>query len=138
MTGDFESTLGAVLYRLLPAIYRERDNGAPGRPGDLARVLDAAGLLLDRVRGTLEQRLADAFPDGPDDGGRAGQDWLLPYFARLFDARLVAPDVAGRRAEVQHAVAWRQRKGTLVCAEQIGLHCCRAKWCCAKAGAASR
>jgi hypothetical protein len=121
MRDDFESTLGAVLYRLLPAIYRERDNGAPGRPGDLARVLDAAGLLLDRVRGTLEQRLADAFPDGPDDdGGRAGQDWLLPYFARLFDARLVAPDVAGQRAEVQHAVAWRQRKGTLVCAEQIG------------------
>lgn len=120
MSRRFESTLGPLLYRLLPSVYRERDNASDDSPGDLALVLDAAGLLLDRVRGTLEQRLADAFPGLPDDGSAAGQDWLLPYFARLFDARLVAPDVAGQRAEVQHAVAWRQRKGTRVCAAQIG------------------
>ncbi|MFO1272441.1 MAG: hypothetical protein U1F50_12330 [Rubrivivax sp.] len=119
MSGRFESILGPLLYRLLPSVYRERDNPTDASPGDLALVLDAAGLLLDRVRGTLEQRLADAFPDLPDDGSAAGQEWLLPYFARLFDARLVAPDVAGQRAEVQHAVAWRQRKGTRVCAAQI-------------------
>jgi hypothetical protein len=122
----FESVLGRTLYWLLPAIYRERDNNVfdavSGRilaAGDLALYLDASGILLDRIRATLEQRLADAFPDAPAEGD-ACQEWLIPYFARLLDVRLVAPDVAGQRAEVANAIAWRQRKGTLLCAEQIG------------------
>jgi hypothetical protein len=125
VSGQFDSVLGRTLYRLLPSVYRERDNpqrddeGRLLAPGDLARYLDAAGVLLDRVRATLDQRLADAFPDLPGDGA-PGQEWLIPYFARLFDVRLVAPDVAGQRAEVANAIAWRQRKGTLLCAEQIG------------------
>lgn len=86
--------------------------------GDLARYLDACGLLLDRIRATLEQRLADAFPDTPADG-RACQDWLIPYFARLLDVHLVSPYVAGRREEVANAIAWRQRKGTLTGAERL-------------------
>ena len=125
MNDLFESVLGRTLYGLLPAIYRERDNnlfdasGRISRAGDLARYLDASGVLLDRIRATLQQRLADAFPDAPGTGATC-QEWLLPYVARLLDVRLVAPDFAGQRAEVANAITWRQRKGTLLCAEQIG------------------
>jgi hypothetical protein len=75
--------------------------------------------LLDQIHNTLEQRLADSFPDNPAQG-RACQDWLIPYFARLLDVRLVSPHVAGQRDEVANAIAWRQRKGTQACVEEIG------------------
>jgi hypothetical protein len=120
------SELGSALWELLPAAYRAEDGrgGAapPGlgpEPGDLELLLEAAGALLDRIRATLDQRLADCFPDDPVDGGPAAQAWLLPYFARLVDARLRSPHVVGRRREVAEAIAWRQRKGTLRAAEAI-------------------
>ena len=106
------SPLGQQLYRILPSVYRERD------AGDLASYLDACGQFLDLIRATLDQRLADSFPSNPD-AGAACQAWLLPYFAQLLDVRLVSLDESGRREEVASAVAWRQRKGTLACIEQI-------------------
>ncbi len=114
----FNTRMGNQLYELLPAVYRTRDNAANDDGGDLARFLDACGHLLDLIRQTLDQRLADAFPDNPSSG-EACQPWLLPYFADLLDVRMVSPDDAGRRDEVAHAVAWRQRKGTLKALEQI-------------------
>ncbi|HHD63268.1 MAG TPA: phage tail protein [Desulfobulbaceae bacterium] len=84
----------------------------------MAKYLDTCGELLDLIRHTLDQRLADSFPDNPEKG-LACQPWLLPYFARLVDARLVSPDDKGRRDEVGNAVAWRQRKGTRTAVEQI-------------------
>jgi hypothetical protein len=119
--------LGTVLLRLLPQLYRARDGAgtaaapAPGAPerGDLERLLAACGGLLDEIHATLEQRLADCFPDAPPDGMRASQSWLLPYFARLVDARPRSPHVAGRRREVAEAIGWRQRKGTLGAVEAI-------------------
>jgi hypothetical protein len=119
------SDIGRQLYALLPAVYRSRDNsvrGADGTvqsPGDLMRYLDACGELLDALKATLDQRLADAFPDNPPADERACQDWILPYFADLLDARLVSPEVAGRRNEIANAVAWRQRKGTLSVVEAV-------------------
>ena len=111
---------GKQLYELLPEVYRTRDAARPehGDRRDLAAYLDACGELLDRIRNTLDQRLADAFPEG-EHAGRAAQSWLLPYFARLLDVRLRSPHVAGRRAEVANAVAWRQRKGTGASVEAI-------------------
>ena len=112
--------IGRQLYQLLPAIYRDRDNTTPQELGDLGKYLDACGEVLDLLRGTLEQRLADSFPDNPLDANkRAAQPWLLPYFAQLVDVRLVSPDPAGQRDEVAQAVAWRQRKGTVACIEEI-------------------
>jgi hypothetical protein len=107
--------LGKRLYELLPAVYRTRDCDTGY---DLKKYLDACGELLDSIHATLEQRLADAFPDQPL-GGLACQEWLLPYFADLVDARLVSPDVRGRRAEIASAIAWRQRKGTTGTIEAI-------------------
>lgn len=104
---------GRELYELLPVVYRVKD-----ADGHLAKYLDACGTLLDRMRATLEQRLADAFPASPA-GEMPAQSWLLPYFADLLDVRLVSPKVKGRRAEVASAIAWRQRKGTLATIEEI-------------------
>lgn len=104
---------GARLYQLLPSIYRERDTD-----GDLEAYLDAMGGLLDAIQHTLDQRMADNFPDTPP-AGLTCQDWLLPYFAQLLNVRLVSPDAKGRRAEIAKAVAWRQAKGTLAVADQI-------------------
>lgn len=101
------------LAEWLPALWRERD-----QDGDLGRLLAVYGELLDALHATVEQRRYDNFPD-QDPNHRHCQDWLLPYFAQLLDVRLVSPDLAGRRAELRDAVAWRQRKGTRVSIEKI-------------------
>ena len=116
---DPQSVIGRQLYRLLPEVYRTRDStDKDGGPRDLQNYLDSCGQLLDRVARTLEQRLADSFPDGHDGIGPA-QTWILPYLAELFDARLVSPAPTGRARELGNAIRWRQRKGTLAAVEQI-------------------
>lgn len=113
------SLSGQQLYDLLPAVYRRRDGEGLGNGGgDLARYLDAYGSLLDAVRATLEQKLADSFSDAPAQG-RLAQDWVLPYLAEFLDVRLLSPHVEGQRLEVAQAVSWRQRKGTLRVVEDI-------------------
>jgi|APLak6261660231_1056022.scaffolds.fasta_scaffold01403_2 hypothetical protein len=106
------------LLNILPAIYRYRDSQ------DLDRYLSGCAVLLDQTYHTLVQLRADHFPDDPaEDGLKDGeltcQGWLLPYFAQLLDVKLVSPSVQARRAEVSHAIAWRQRKGTVTVIEQI-------------------
>jgi len=102
-----------ALYQIVPAVYRTRDTGS------LKQYFKAGGLLLDQIQATLQQRLADNFPDNPLDGTPACQDWILPYFADLLDVRLVSPLLKGRRDEVANAVRWRQGKGTLWVTEEI-------------------
>lgn len=119
MTSDIESsitsTAGRALYRLLPELYRVRDGG------DLAKYLDASGVLLDQLRNTIRQLLADQAPsaDNTESTDRASQDWTLPYLADLFDVKVVSPHSAGRRLEIQNAVRWRQRSGTLRVVDEI-------------------
>ncbi len=117
MTKISQSNFARRLYASLPSVYRERDKG------DLQHFLNACGGLLDQVHATIEQRLADSFPDNPEDEGQdeqlACQSWVLPYFADLLDAPLFSPDVKGRRDEISHAVSWRQTKGTSPCVESI-------------------
>lgn len=109
------TTSGRQLYALLPELYRTKD-----QDGQLAAYLDAFGSLLDELRSTLDQRLADCFPDNsPYDGERSCQSWLIPYFAKLIDARLYAPDAEGQREEVSRGVGWRKSKGTIACIEEI-------------------
>lgn len=104
---------GNRLKEWLPTHWRARDAA-----GDLDGLLSVCGELLDALHAAVNQRLYDSFPDA-DAEGRRCQDWLIPYFARLLDVRLVSPDAEGRRAEVANAVAWRQRKGARVSIEQI-------------------
>ena len=83
-----------ALYQIVPALYRTRDTG------DLQRYFQACGLLLDQILATMQQRLADNYPDNPLDGTQACQDWVLPYFADLF--RLA--DQAGLLRDPQLAI----------------------------------
>ncbi|MBP8132844.1 MAG: hypothetical protein KAY13_01105 [Zoogloea sp.] len=118
-----------LLYRQLPAVYRERDNGSDTvggtpRPGDLALLLSDWGDLLDALYRTLQQRYYDIFPETegePDPEGlaRGCQDWVLPYIAELLDVKLVSPLDQGQRHELGRAVEWRQRKGTPLVIEDI-------------------
>ncbi|WDP91213.1 MAG: hypothetical protein HUN04_16530 [Desulfobacter sp.] len=113
MTEKKTISMAEQLYLSLPQVYRDRDNG------DLKKYLNGFGYLLDRLYATLEQRLADSFPDNATDCGPPCQDWLLPYFADLMDVRPVSPHPAGQREEISNAVRWRQSKGTLACIESI-------------------
>lgn len=119
------SKFGKHLYALLPAVYRARDNsvhnasGAVVELGDLAKYLDASGEMLDKIEATLNQRLADVFPDNDDPDGAVCQDWVLPYLAALLDVRLVSPTAEGQREEIANAVAWRKGKGSENVAEHI-------------------
>lgn len=113
---------GKLLWQLLPDVYRNWDGTFgkdPRQPnkelkqrGDLANYLDAYGVVLDQVKNTILQRLADTSPE-------TCQDWLIPYFADLLDVHLVSPDIDGQRQEVARAISWRQRKGTIGCSSEI-------------------
>lgn len=109
-----ETRGGQELWSLLPRLYRNEDES-----GDLARYVDAAGAVLDRIRNTLEQRLADCFIEPPREGNRQAQSWLLPYFADLFGVDPVSPTAEGRRREISHAVRWNQGKGTAPVLESV-------------------
>ena len=129
MSGVRPMDFATLLWRHLPSVLRECDNpredidGNLAQAGDLARLLDAYGELLDAVYRTLLQRYYDSFPEaeGLDAEGleRGCQPWVLPYIARLLDVQLRSPLESGQRLEVGQAVAWRQRKGTLSAIEGI-------------------
>jgi len=117
MSYSFDSRLGGQLYQWLPEVYRTRDKQKDAGEdtsviNSLARYLDAHGVLLDQIHATIEQQLKDVSP-------ASSQEWLLPYFAQLVAANIVSPDGEGKHAEVFNAINWRQRKGTLTCAEEI-------------------
>ncbi|MBN1655972.1 MAG: hypothetical protein JXA30_19550 [Deltaproteobacteria bacterium] len=100
------------LWRALPAVYRDSDNGDKESRGDLDRFLEGFARVLNQLRKTLEQRLDDVSP-------LTCQTWLLPYSADLLDVRLVSPDLDGQRQEIAKAIAWRKRKGTVGAAVEI-------------------
>ncbi len=108
-----------LLYQIVPAVYRNRDQAEDPQQGHLKKYFRGVGLLFDQIQATLEQKLADNFVDRPINGDRSSQEWLLPYFADLLDVRLVSPLVSGKREEIANAVRWRQGKGTLKVVEEI-------------------
>jgi hypothetical protein len=112
------SAYGRHLFGLLPEVHRERDRLAPpaGR-GHLQKYLDSHGVLLDRVRATLEQLYADHFPDVPASG--RCQSWVIPYLADLVGAAPVSPFADGQRDEVANAVRWSKRKGSMPVVAEI-------------------
>ena len=103
-----------LLYRILPAVYRERDES-----GDLKRLLAGCGLLLDQLHQTLLQRHADIFPDADTPLDLESQPWLLPYIAALLDVRMVSPLESGKRLEIANAIGWRKAKGTLRVVDEV-------------------
>ncbi len=103
-----------VLYKILPSVYRERDNKE-----DLKKYLNGSGLLLNQIHNTLLQRYADIFPDSDEAFELNSQTWLLPYIANLLDVSIVSPIEQGQRDEIANAISWRKAKGTVNVVEQV-------------------
>jgi hypothetical protein len=98
----------AYLERLLPAMYRVRDDGS------LAELMAVLAEQLAAVEENLEQLYDDQFIE-------TCADWVVPYIGDLVGYRAVH-DVAAlpsARAEVAHTIAFRRRKGTIAMLEQL-------------------
>ncbi len=110
-----------MLYKLMPTVYRARDNSKED-DGDLKNLLSVFGGLLDEISSNIDQFYADNFPfnsSSEDEKDISCQPWLLPYFSDLLDVNLVSPDAKGQSKEIANAVRWRQRRGTVVATEEI-------------------
>jgi hypothetical protein len=102
----------ATLYRLLPALYRVRDDAA-GRP------LSALLALIARELGAIEEDLDQLYDDQFIE---TCADWAAPYIGDLIGYRPLpgkAPRVASPRADVANTIAFRRRKGTALMLEQL-------------------
>ncbi len=111
-----------MLYKLMPTVYRARDNESDESSGDLQQLLSVFGGLLDEISNNIDQFYADNFPfnsSSEDEKEISCQPWLLPYFSDLLDVNLVSPDAKGQSKEIANAVRWRQRRGTVVATEEI-------------------
>jgi hypothetical protein len=101
-----------TLYRLLPAVYRLRDD-AEGQP------LRALLALIARELGALEENLDQLYDDQFIE---TCADWVAPYIGDLIGYRPlhgVSPAIASPRAEVANTIAFRRRKGTALMLEEL-------------------
>ncbi len=100
------------LYRLLPAVFRARDEEQGGTLRELLDVLtDQVNVLAE----SLEQAYDDQFVE-------TCADWVAPYIGDLVGYRTlhgVVPAVASPRAEVANTIRYRRRKGTVSVLEQL-------------------
>ena len=115
------------LYDLLPAIYRVRDAeksvppGAPD-PGTELPILEPLRALISVLaeqalvlQENVEQLYDDQFIE-------TCAEWVVPYIGDLVGTRpLHTPAGSGlsERADVANTIAYRRRKGTPVCLEQL-------------------
>lgn len=100
---------------LLPAVYRERDARADGKPGFLESLLTVIAEQLAIVDADLDQLYDDLFIETCDA-------WVVPYIGDLVAVTPGAPtaeDVVLTRAAVADAIALRRRKGTAAVLEQL-------------------
>jgi hypothetical protein len=102
----------ATLNRLLPAVYRLRDEAA-GRP--LSALLALIARELRAIEENLDQLYDDQFIE-------TCAEWVAPYIGDLVGYRPLpgkATRVASPRAEVANTIAYRRRKGTALMLEQL-------------------
>lgn len=100
------------IYRLLPAVYRVRDQE---NDGALHQLLEVICDQVNAVAESLEQLYDDQFIE-------TCSDWAAPYIGDLIGYRTlhgVVPKVASPRAEVANTIRYRRRKGTASMLEQL-------------------
>jgi hypothetical protein len=101
-----------ALYRLLPAVYRQRDEE---RGGPLRELLEVLNDELAVVADAVDQLYDDQFVE-------TAAPWVLPYLAELIGLRGL-PSGSGTgltpRAEVANTIGYRRRKGTAAVLEQV-------------------
>lgn len=96
-----------LLYELLPALYRVRDEN-----GELRDFLNVLAAPLAELRQNIEELHGDLFID-------TCNDWVIPYLAEMVGVELIFPDAASNRRDVRGAVSWRRRKGTRQALEEM-------------------
>ena len=101
---EVRQRVAELLYALLPALYRVRDEPPKGQ-GDLRRFLGILAAPLAEVRQSVESLQADLFIDSASDP-------ILPYLAEMVGTTLEFPDAAANRRDVRGTASWRRRKGT--------------------------
>jgi len=109
VTATFEAER---LYRLLPAVYRVRDEGQ-------GHSLKALVALIAREFEALEENIEQLYDDQFIE---TCADWVAPYIGDLIGYRPlhgVVPRVASPRAEVANTIGYRRRKGTAAMLEQL-------------------
>lgn len=109
---EVRQRVAELLYGLLPALYRVRDEPPKGR-GELRQFLSVLAAPLAEVRQSVDSLQADLFID-------SARDWLLPYLAEMVGTTLVFPDAASNRRDVRGTASWRRRKGTPDTLESLG------------------
>jgi hypothetical protein len=101
---DVRDYVASLLYELLPALYRVRDQ-APRGTNDLRDFLSVLAAPLAEVRQNIEELHADLFIDTCNDA-------MIPLLADMIGATLIFPDALSNRRDVRGMVSWRRRKGT--------------------------
>src|ERR1044072_9460640 len=111
------------LYKLLPSLYRIRDQETanalfPGkeRPGPLKELL---ALIAEQIA-ALEENFEQLYDDQSID---SCAEWVVPYIGDLVGARglIVFPNAPfTQRAQVANTIQYRRRKGTAAVLEQLG------------------
>ncbi|MFL6014563.1 MAG: hypothetical protein ACJ74P_09805, partial [Gaiellaceae bacterium] len=100
------------LYRLLPAVYRVRDEEQGGVLRELVEVLTEQ---VNIIAESLEQMYDDQFIE-------TAAPWVAPYIGDLVGYRTlhgVVPQLASPRADVANTIRYRRRKGTVSVLEQL-------------------
>jgi hypothetical protein len=100
------------LYRLLPAVYRDRD---AEQGGVLRELIDVIATQVNVLAESLEQAYDDQFVE-------TCAPWVAPYIGDLVGYRTlngVVPQVASPRAEVANTIRYRRRKGTVTVLEEL-------------------
>src|SRR5512146_1283455 len=100
------------LYKLLPAIHRNRD-AEQGYP--LRQLID----VIASQAAVLEENLAQLYDN---QFVETAAPWALPYIADLLGLRGLSGRQAltlNPRAEIAHTIAYRRRKGTTAMLEQL-------------------
>jgi hypothetical protein len=100
------------LYRLLPSVYRVRDDEQGGVLRELVEVLTEQ---VNVVAESLEQMYDDQFIE-------TAAPWVAPYIGDLVGYRTlhgVVPQLASPRADVANTIRYRRRKGTVSVLEQL-------------------
>lgn len=102
-----ESYYQSLLYRLLPSMYRGRDDKR-----ELERFVALFGHEAARLRAQIDRLGQDFYID-------SCQDWVIPYIADLLDTGIIFNQGARNRADVKNTIKWRRQKGTLAGLEDI-------------------
>ncbi len=104
----------AKLYRLLPPIYRIRDE-------EQGRVLQALLTVIAEQLAVMEENIEQLYDDQFIE---TCAEWVVPYLGDLIGYRPLYSkgldiNIGSLRAEVAHTIALRRRKGTAAMLEQL-------------------